>query len=195
MDQLHPAAGQCLADTLVLVPGDHVDSCIRAGERRVHRPQHHGRTVDDLQELVALPHTPRLPGGQDQGGDTGHGALPRPSTGRCPRLGTLPGLLEQPADAHGHDVRPTHGDPRQQALQHLVEAVVGGRAGAPGQPQHRRVVPVRQQEEITRVHGHAEVIERPAHASDGRGHDVTPIDDGGCADHKHHLRGILHQLA
>ncbi len=71
-------------------------------------------------------------------------------------------LGEKPAGAHPHDRLARDLDPGEEPLQHPVEAVLLGRAGAAGQAEDRRLAEPAEQDEVAGIDRHAEMLDDAA---------------------------------
>jgi hypothetical protein len=139
-----------------------------------------------------------LPRGEQESADPGAGRLYAAKLGRL-RFGARERprgyFSEKTAAAHPHDFGRPDGQPGDQPLEHPVEAVDLGRAGATREPEHDPPRDMPEEQQIARVDRHPEMLDPATRSDDRRGNDVSPIEDRRGAVNQQNVDALAERIA
>ena len=99
-------------------------------------------------------------------------------------------LRQEPANAHRHDLLRADGQVGAEALQHPVETVEFGRAGATGQADHRQAFNLSHQDQVAGIDGHAEMVHLATGLDDSCRQSILAVYDGRRAGDQHEVRFV-----
>ncbi len=137
------------------------------------------RLAAEIGDELVRAHPGRAAGGQDDRGDA------HVFGGSARGCGLDLDLHEEAADAHRHHLGPAHGQAREQALEHPIEAVLLRAARAAGRAEHRRIAELGDEKKIAGIDRHAEMLDAASGGLDRGGNDVAPIGNGRGAEDDH----------